>query len=55
LSEFGEMVAPPIASRSAFVRCFTTGQSVASFVPGDAADQEIQQLADAVEWAAGQE
>jgi chromosome partitioning protein len=52
LSEFGEMVAPPIASRSAFVRCFTNGQSVASFMPGDAADQEIQQLADAVEWAA---
>ena len=51
LSEFGEIVAPPIASRSAFVRCFTTGQSVASFVPGDAADQEIRQLADAVEWA----
>jgi chromosome partitioning protein len=52
LSEFGEIVAPPIASRSAFVRCFTSGQSVASFMPGDAADQEIQQLADAVEWAA---
>lgn len=51
LSEFGEIVAPPIASRSAFVRCFTAGQSVASFVPGDAADQEIRQLADAVEWA----
>ena len=51
LSEFGEIVAPPIASRAAFVRCFTNGQSVASFVPGDAADQEIQQLADAVEWA----
>jgi chromosome partitioning protein len=51
LSEFGELVAPPIASRAAFVRCFTSGQSVASFVPGDAADQEIQQLADAVEWA----
>ncbi len=50
LSEFGEIVAPPIASRAAFVRCFAKGQSVASFMPGDAADQEIQQLADAVEW-----
>lgn len=51
LGGFGEIVAPPIASRAAFVRCFTSGQSVASFMPGDAADQEIQQLADAVEWA----
>ena len=51
LSEFGEVVAPPIASRSAFARSFTNGQSVASFVPGGAADQEIQTLADAVETA----
>jgi chromosome partitioning protein len=49
LGGFGEIVAPPIASRAAFVRCFTSGQSVASFVPGDAADQEIQQLTDAIE------
>jgi chromosome partitioning protein len=55
LSGFGEIVAPPIASRAAFVRCFTNGQSVASFMPGDAADQEIQQLADAIEWAERQE
>jgi chromosome partitioning protein len=51
LSGFGEIVAPPIASRAAFVRCFTSGQSVASFLPGDAADLEIQQLADAIERA----
>jgi chromosome partitioning protein len=51
LSEFGEIVGPPIASRSAFVRSFTSGQSVASFMPGDAADLEIRQLADAVERA----
>jgi chromosome partitioning protein len=51
LSEFGEIVAPPIASRLAFVRSFTNGQSVASFMPGDAADQEIQALADEVEKA----
>ena len=51
LSEFGEIVAPAIASRSAFVRSFTTGQSVASFMPGDAADQEIQALARLVERA----
>jgi chromosome partitioning protein len=55
LSEFGEIVAPPIASRSAFVRCFTSGQSVASFMPGDAADREIQRLTDAVERAIREE
>ncbi|GEC15105.1 cobyrinic acid a,c-diamide synthase [Nitrobacter winogradskyi] len=49
LSTFGEAVGPPIASRAAFVRCFTSGQSVASFMPGDTADQEIQELADAIE------
>jgi chromosome partitioning protein len=51
LSEFGEIVGPPIASRSAFVRSFTSGQSVASFMPGDAADQEIRALAYLVEKA----
>jgi chromosome partitioning protein len=54
LREFGEIVAPPIASRSAFVRSFTSGQSVASFMPGDAADVEIRQLADAVERVVGE-
>ena len=49
LSTFGEAVGPPIASRAAFVRCFTSGQSVTSFVPGDNADREIQELADAIE------
>ena len=49
LSTFGEAVGPPIASRAAFVRCFTSGQSVASYVPGDTADREIQELADAIE------
>jgi chromosome partitioning protein len=49
LGGFGEIVAPPIASRAALVRCFTSGQSVASFMPGDAADREIQQLTDAIE------
>jgi len=53
LSEFGEIVAPPIASRLAFVRSFTYGQSVATFVPGDAADREIQALADEVEKVVG--
>jgi chromosome partitioning protein len=51
LSEFGEIVAPAVGSRSAFVRSFTTGQSVATFMPGAAADQEIQKLADVVEKA----
>ncbi len=49
LGTFGEMVGPPIASRAAFVRCFTSGQSVASFVPGDTADREIQDLTDVIE------
>lgn len=51
LSEFGEIVSPAIASRLAFVRCFTSGQSVATFMPGEAADREIQALADEVERA----
>jgi chromosome partitioning protein len=55
LSAFGEIIAPPIAVRAAFVRCFTNGQSVTSFMPGDAADQEIQQLADAIEQAEREE
>jgi chromosome partitioning protein len=55
LSGFGEIVAPSIAARAAFVRCFTNGQSVTSFMPGDAADQEIQQLADTIERAEREE
>lgn len=49
LRTFGETVGPPIASRAAFVRCVAIGQSVASFAPGDNADREIQELADAIE------
>jgi chromosome partitioning protein len=49
LQDFGEMVSPPLASRSAFVRSFAAGQSVASFAPGEAADLEIRALADLVE------
>jgi chromosome partitioning protein len=49
LSTFGEAAGPPIASRAAFIRCFTSGQSVASFVPGDNADREIQELANVIE------
>lgn len=49
LRQFNENVAPPIASRSAFVRAFSVGLSVASYAPGQAADLDIQSLTDAVE------
>jgi len=49
LTGFGEHVGPAIGARTAFVRAFTAGESVASSAPGQAADHEIQQLCDAVE------
>lgn len=49
LREFGETVSPAIANRSAFVRSFSTGQSVATFAPGEPADLEIRAVADIVE------
>ncbi|EHR01322.1 ParA family protein [Bradyrhizobium sp. WSM471] len=49
LQTFGEMVAPAISARSAFVRSFAMGQSVASFAPDEPADFEIRALADTVE------
>jgi chromosome partitioning protein len=49
LKTFGEPVGPAIANRSAFVRAFSTGQSVVDFAPGQAADLEIRHLCDLVE------
>jgi chromosome partitioning protein len=54
LREFGEIVSPPIASRSAFVRSFSSGQSVATYAPGEPADLEIRALTDLVEKAISQ-
>lgn len=49
LRRFGEDVGPPIGSRSAFVRAFATGRSIAESVPDQAADLEIRELCDRVE------
>ncbi|MGJ5206483.1 AAA family ATPase [Bradyrhizobium sp. HKCCYLR20261] len=51
LRQFKEPLAPSVASRSAFVRAFSVGQSVASYAPGQAADADIRTLTDAVEKA----
>jgi chromosome partitioning protein len=49
LQTFGEPVGPPIANRSAFVRAFSTGQSVGDFAAGQPADLEIRNLCDLVQ------
>jgi chromosome partitioning protein len=46
---FGEPVAAAIGDRSAFVRAFSSGQSVGDLMPGQSADREIQSLCDLVE------
>jgi chromosome partitioning protein len=48
LRGFGEMVAPTVSQRSAFVRAFATGQSVADYAGGEAADLDIGRLCDLV-------
>ena len=48
LRSFGETVSSPIANRSAFVRSFTTGQSVCDFAAGHPADLDIRGLCDLV-------
>jgi chromosome partitioning protein len=48
LQRFGEMVAPELGQRSAFVRAFATGQCVASYASGEAADFEINRLCNLV-------
>jgi chromosome partitioning protein len=49
LRVFGDPVSPAIGDRSAFVRAFLTGHSVADFAKGSAADQDIKRLCDLVE------
>ena len=52
LDTFGEQIGPMIGSRSAYVRAFALGQSVADFASGTPADIEIKTLADLVmSWA----
>ena len=46
LTGFGEIVGPTIGDRSAFVRAFSTGQSVAEMPEGQVAHREIQLLCD---------
>lgn len=48
LRTFGEIVGPPIGQRAAFVRAFASGQSIADFAGGEAADTEMQGLCDLV-------
>jgi chromosome partitioning protein len=46
---FGEAVSPTIGNRSAFVRAFSTGRSVAEMPDGEVGHREIQLLCDLVE------
>jgi chromosome partitioning protein len=48
LRSFGGMVGPAVGQRSAFVRAFATGQSVADYAGGQPADLEIGKLCDLV-------
>jgi chromosome partitioning protein len=48
LRSFGEMVAPSVGQRSAFVRAFATGQSVSDYAGGEPADLDISRLCDLV-------
>jgi chromosome partitioning protein len=48
LRAFGEVVAGAIGHRSAFVRAFSLGSSVADLAPGGKADLEVRSLADRV-------
>jgi chromosome partitioning protein len=45
LESLGETVGPAVGNRSAFVRAFSSGQSVADFARGSLADSEIRSLA----------
>lgn len=49
LKAFGERVGPTVGDRSAFVRAFSTGQSVSDFAAGETADLEIKTLVDMVD------
>jgi chromosome partitioning protein len=49
LAGFGEVVSPMIGNRTAFVRAFAGGHSVAKLAPGDMANREVQALCDLLE------
>jgi chromosome partitioning protein len=49
LEQFGEEVAPALTNRSAYVRCFAAGESVATLAFEEPADLEVRALADIVE------
>ena len=49
LTNFGEVVSPTIGYRSAFVRAFSTGRSIAEMADGRVGHHEIQLLCDLVE------
>jgi chromosome partitioning protein len=49
LAGFGETVSPMIGNRTAFVRAFAAGHSVAQLAPGEIADREVQALCDLLE------
>jgi chromosome partitioning protein len=49
LQEFGEIVAPPIGNRTAFVRAFSLGHSVGEFDPHSLGVRELGELCDLVE------
>ena len=49
LTGFGEIVSPTIGNRSAFVRAFSAGQSVADMPEGQVAHREIEELCNLVE------
>jgi chromosome partitioning protein len=48
LHRFGEPVAAPVGARSAFVRAFSSGETIQDFAPDSAADMETRKLADRV-------
>ena len=49
LTNFGEVVSPTVGYRSAFVRAFSTGRSIAETAGGRAGHREIQLLCNLVE------
>jgi chromosome partitioning protein len=49
LTALGEVVSPIIGYRSAFVRAFSTGRSIAETAGGRAGHREIQELCNLVE------
>lgn len=44
LRALGEIVGPPVGDRTAFVRAFSSGQTIHEFASGSPADHEIQNL-----------